>query len=419
MSDSLVGYGLLFFLAFVAWPLGIALERLWGGDPLLDHTPALPAAAVGVNGARSVSSPAPHRAPAVMPPLPCRAQSDRLSPEQERRLSDWCGDRSRIEAGGGRAHRHDVEDAIGRLCRCSGEPPLRFRWVDSPHAAVAVAGHRTPEPKTRGRETIESILYREIMAGLAQFRSRVTQSLELQLRDALVGLWSGRRDFPVLAQSNPRVLDRLATVRDDLSQVDESLGLLACCRDVLGLPFNDLLSVYLDLAARAARCHRWWFSDDNVCVVSARPTVTHRDDRGRLHHASGAAVCFRDGFSGYAWHGVGVPAAWITSPLALRPSEALTWPDARQRGAALEIVGWKRVLEDHSYRTIDASSDPAVGELVEAHLPTLGPTRFLKVRCGTGRAFVLAVPADLRTALEANAWTYQLSPDQYNLEART
>ena len=121
----------------------------------------------------------------------------------------------------------------------------------------------------------------------------------------------------------------------------------------------------------------------------------------------------------FVWHGTAVPEPWITAPETLHPLGALAWPNFQQRRAALEIIGWKRVLEALPARTIDADRDPAVGELVEADLPQIGPARFLKVRCGTGREFVLAVPRDLRTALEANAWTYALSSDQYKLEVRT
>jgi hypothetical protein len=47
------------------------------------------------------------------------------------------------------------------------------------------------------------------------------------------------------------------------------------------------------------------------------------------------------------------------------------------------------------------------------------PARFLRVRCATGRDFVLSVPLQMRTALEANAWTYGMNPEDYQLEVRT
>jgi hypothetical protein len=200
---------------------------------------------------------------------------------------------------------------------------------------------------------------------------------------------------------------------------DEQLAFLACCRDVLEIRYDDLAAEALALSMRTAGCLGWWWVQEDVCVIGERPIEMTRDDRGRLHHPRGPAVRFRDGATLFAWHGTYVPESWITAPERLGAALALAWPDFAQRRAALEIIGWKRVLELLPTRTIDADRDPAVGELVEAVLPQVGPARFLKVRCGTGRDFVLAVPLDLHTALEANAWTYALPSHQYKLEART
>jgi hypothetical protein len=121
------------------------------------------------------------------------------------------------------------------------------------------------------------------------------------------------------------------------------------------------------------------------------------------------------------------------------PLYALHARNAERRRAVAEIVGWARVLEHVSPRVIDRHDDPMVGELLEVVLPpaqdpetgwdgVLGPytrhpapvtARFLRVRCGTGRTFALRVPVSMQTALQANAWTYSLTPEEYNLEART
>jgi hypothetical protein len=49
--------------------------------------------------------------------------------------------------------------------------------------------------------------------------------------------------------------------------------------------------------------------------------------------------------------------------------------------------------------------------LVEVNLPDAGRERFLRVRCGTGRNFAIPVPPTLKTALAANAWTYDIPAD--------
>lgn len=90
-----------------------------------------------------------------------------------------------------------------------------------------------------------------------------------------------------------------------------------------------------------------------------------------------------------------------------------------QRRAACEMIGWDKILHELKAKTIDRDDDPEIGELVEVELPESGKERFLRVRCGTGRRFALCVPREMKTALEANAWTWNLKPNEYNPEVRT
>ena len=148
----------------------------------------------------------------------------------------------------------------------------------------------------------------------------------------------------------------------------------------------------------------WWH--ENVLAISDRPEVLRRDAQGRLHCEAGPSIAYRDGWSLYHWHGVSIPQEWVEGkPPA--PSEALTWQNIEQRRAACEIVGWAKILKQLDAKVIDADSDAEIGTLLEVNLPDSGAERFLKVRCGTGREnIVLPVPREVRTALQANAWTY-------------
>lgn len=66
-----------------------------------------------------------------------------------------------------------------------------------------------------------------------------------------------------------------------------------------------------------------------------------------------------------------------------------------------------------------SDEDPQIGELLSVNLPDIGQKKFLRVTCGTGRKFALPVPPEMETALEANAWTWGLEPNQYKPEVRT
>jgi hypothetical protein len=113
------------------------------------------------------------------------------------------------------------------------------------------------------------------------------------------------------------------------------------------------------------------------------------------------------------------PSNWIQAPATIDPKLALTWSNIEQRRALAEIIGWGRVVDQLRTRVVDQDPDPAIGTLLDVVLSDFERVRFLRVRCGTGREFVLCVPFEMRTARQANAWTYGLEADQYELEART
>jgi hypothetical protein len=114
-----------------------------------------------------------------------------------------------------------------------------------------------------------------------------------------------------------------------------------------------------------------------------------------------------------------VPEEWIISRESLTPEIALKWKNLEQRRAACEILGWVNILNKLDAEIIDKDSDPQIGTLLEVELPDSGKERFLKVTCGTGREFALAMPKHVKTALEGNAWTYGIDAESYKIEVRT
>jgi len=187
-------------------------------------------------------------------------------------------------------------------------------------------------------------------------------------------------------------------------------------RDVVGL--NDEISEGFEIEeALVQSCGNVWWHE-KVLAISDRPKEIHKDAEGRLHNEKGPSISWCDGWGLYHWHGVAVPKDWVMGkpPLA---KDALVWPNMEQRRAACEIVGWKTILKDLDAEVIDEDGDPEIGILFEAYIPDSGEERFLQVRCGTGREFVLPVPPHVKTALEANAWTWNLESYQYRPEVRT
>ena len=160
----------------------------------------------------------------------------------------------------------------------------------------------------------------------------------------------------------------------------------------------------------------WWWSFDEVAVMTERPNTIKLDGERRLHNEHGPSVSYPDGWALYHYHGVDIPSEWITEGLP-SAAQALQWENVEQRRAACEMIGWISLLDQLDAVVIDKDTDPEIGELVEVTLPNgdESPTRekFLKVLCGTGREFALPVPPEMTTALEAQSWTWGMDPNSF------
>ena len=161
----------------------------------------------------------------------------------------------------------------------------------------------------------------------------------------------------------------------------------------------------------------YWITPTEVLCVE-QPSLYISDNS--LHREDGPAVEWPAGESYCFWRGTQVPNEWITDRASLDAKTALTWPHIEQRRAACEMIGWHRVLAALRSKTIDKHSNPQIGELVEVLLPDAGKARFLRVRCGTMREFALPVPPTVKTAIEAQAWTWGIDAKEFKTpEVRT
>lgn len=280
-------------------------------------------------------------------------QIEKLTPEQEARFPEFVDKWIKI---GTSTEPVDLEKAKAAACkayRLAGLPePTQFHLVDSPVAAIDLIKKLDPEKDSR--EIISEMIY-------------------------------GYNDASWLSFYN---------------YFQEVVGIESC---------NDLQGLF-DLAETSG----WLNVYEDVVVFQHRPEIIKFDDEKRLHREDGPAIRFRDGFSIYAWHGTRIPAEWIEDKEnSLTAQVALTWPNVEQRRCACEILGWATVLKQLNSKVIDKDGDPEIGELVEVDIPEIGRERFLRVLCGTGREFALPVPPNMKTALEANAWTYGFDVEEF------
>lgn len=173
----------------------------------------------------------------------------------------------------------------------------------------------------------------------------------------------------------------------------------------------------LDGVMEIAKSAGWWWPFEGIAIITERPTSILLDEEGRLHSQSEAAVSYRDGWSLYFFHGVSIPSEWIEDKLP-SAAEAVRWSNIEQRRAACEMIGWASILDELNAKVIDEDGDPEIGILLEVMLPNgdgdaPSAERFLKVKCGTGRYFALPVPPDMKTALEAQSWTWGMDTTEF------
>ena len=82
-------------------------------------------------------------------------------------------------------------------------------------------------------------------------------------------------------------------------------------------------------------------------------------------------------------------------------------PNIEQRRCACEIIEWAQVLKHLDAQVIDKDPDETIGTLLEVSLPDSGQEKFLlALDPNVNKLVGIPVPFEMKTALQANSWTY-------------
>lgn len=175
-------------------------------------------------------------------------------------------------------------------------------------------------------------------------------------------------------------------------------------------PLEPVLDAFITLAGTG-----YWWPYRELTVLCSRPDVLRFDELGRPHAVDRPAVSFADDFRLYAWHGTMVPRRVVDGHF-LDAERILAEPNSELRRMMIERYGLARFREearadrlhrDHwgtLWRVPVRGDEPVVTVEVVNSTPELD---------GTRRRYELRVPPGMRTALEAVAWTFGLSPRDY------
>ena len=377
----------------------------------------------------------------------------KLTPEQEAELPAFRQRYLDIACGGGRIDRPALQAAIADAYAVIGKPAPALFIFDSPASCMlALKIFKMPEKaqlwaqlgdqlgdqlggqlwaqlgaQLRGQlgDHLGAQLWAQLRDQLwAQLGDQLGDQLWDQLWDQLGGQLRGQLRDQLGAQLRAQLWDQLGDQNIfDGNCLWGSQGLfwVAWGRFAasIGVILQPKTATHLDIMELISTQCEWWWPYENFVIASERPTTVRFDDQRRLHRENGPAIEYADGYAVWSWHGVRVPENWIIGK-GITPHEALTWENMEQRRAACEILGWDTILDQLKAKTLDKDVDPEIGELIRVRIPDIGDEQFLRVTCGTGRRFALPVPPDMKTALQANSWTYGFDlPTDYQPEVRT
>jgi hypothetical protein len=169
--------------------------------------------------------------------------------------------------------------------------------------------------------------------------------------------------------------------------------------------------------AEAGLFRYWITAHEVICVPRPALSVVF----GRLHREDGPAVRWASGRCHWFWHGIEVPGWLIEEPGQITAEVIRAEGHAEVRRCMVEL--WAKRLTDEP--GAELVSEDECGRLWRCQLGPQETYALVEVTNGTvepdgtRRRYHLRVPAAMRTAREAVAWTYGLSADDYQLVART
>ena len=357
----------------------------------------------------------------------------RLTAAQIERLSEF---RERWIARGlatGPCDRAAIEAAADEAYRCAGLPAPKIKiWLGSPFAG-AIGAHLLTKLPAQVRAQVGDQVRAQVGDQVwAQVGDQVWAQVGDQVRDQVGDqVWAQVGD-----QVRAQVGDQVR--RSCYGQHDASwLAFYEFFGEVCGLEICGKLHG-LNLLAESG----WWWPFAGAVILTERPIALYRDDLGRLHSDTAAAIQYPDGWSIHAVHGVRVPADIIEQPASITIERIANEPNAEIRRVMIERYGADRYLLDSGAQIIHRD---ATGLLYRKDVPDDEPIVMIRVLNSTpepdgvmsrdealaafgdaGKAamdasegsrfkeYMIRVPPHMTRAHEAVAWTFGLADEAYH-----
>jgi hypothetical protein len=235
----------------------------------------------------------------------------------------------------------------------------------------------------------------------------------------------------VLAAAGPAREDRIwrAAFYQIIDGPSASGGARRACMEVNALASFDhpaqrrLADIWLPMIdAFEAGLWLYWITPDGlVCVPRPRFHIGSGWS-GWLHRSDGPAVEWESGTRYWFWRGVKVPQWLIDEPSRITPSLIRREHNLDLRRCMIERFGVERFIRETVHRP---AVEDRYGRLWRCTFGDDDPFTAIEVQDvivrpdGTRPRYFLSVPARMRTAHEAVAWTYCLRREEYDISMRT
>jgi hypothetical protein len=352
----------------------------------------------------------------------------RLQPGQQALIAAQEGEAKRFAAERIRAQlsmepvdEGEAEHFLRQVYAAVGLPPaIRIQWVDAPLQLVRlVATLSRHNGANRGWENIWARLERlrdAVRTGLEQsvgnnLRATVEREVEKVVEARVRNHVWAPVETSVLNSVEPDVWASMES--RVLGSVVDSVGASVRAYDAASmLTFYRFFDAYFAPNALCALAHctelvaGYWLGNEGAIVVR-RPKELARDEKGRLHSATGKCIEYRDGWGFYAWHGVVVPEKVILHP------HLLTREDFEGQGKdevrrVMQVRMGERLMAELDGVVIDSSPQGLLYE-VEVSTSDAEPTgHYVHLQHAPNTwSYFLRVPLTIQTVDEAMAWIFQ------------
>ncbi len=342
-----------------------------------------------------------------------------LTVEQEKKLERIQDDWFKVTQQTGPGDREAIRKAIPRVYKASGKKiPVDTLFLRSPFAcsaAYAILALGIPEGKFKTKGDKENNKRRRFLLSIAH---KTAADLESQLQTPILEKFS---EFAQYERNVDKLFERIqyANVRINYVQNDSLwLATYYFFNKELGLGETH---PFLDHIWPICREAGWLLPCIPYALVGDRPTAVHQLSDGRFHEQNGPAIAYADGYGSFCILGVRLPPWIITDANSITVDDITQETNASIRQIMIHKMGLDRYITELKLKPVHKDR---FGELYKTNLKAPDgrkvPVAMVKVinktpsLDGTPEIYFIPVRADVKTAHEAVASTFNKTPEQYN-----